>query len=569
MTRYVGSLREVARAIAAVVALLCSAAALRAQANSPVDIYRALESADSTYEAGDRPAAIAAYQRVVEHDSAHARALYRLGRSYESAGRLEDAIAALERSRAIGYRFSWWIARQIAIHYARLGERNLALEWLETSLAEGLEDRAAIAANPGFEPLAGEPRFERLAGAIPDSLERVAGWRHDLRYFVAEARRLHAGPGRHAWSDRFEALADSIYDRIPALADAEVVLELQRLGVLLGDGHTGVYSTSGNLAVRFPRLPVVFYWFQDGLHVVDGEGQGEALVGSRVVRIGELDPDEALRRLDPYIPRDNEMTPLWLGVHFYFPSGRHLAAVGIVDEPGRVSMTVETPAGAERRVTLRTGDHAFARKLRHPPSAAVAAPAWLRDVDTPYRVVPLPDLGAIYVPFNQVRDAEVGPTLSAFADSLRHALERTDAAHLIVDVRHNNGGDSGLLPPLVRTMVWWEEESPEHRIWMVTGRNTFSAAQQFINHVERWTDAVFVGERSSSRPNHSGESTALVLPWSGVRGSISSRYFQDSDPLDGRQWIDVDLRAPLAAEDYFAGRDPVMEAIAEVIESSH
>lgn len=91
------------------------------------------------------------------------------------------------------------------------------------------------------------------------------------------------------------------------------------------------------------------------------------------------------------------------------------------------------------------------------------------------------------------------------------------------------------------------------------------ATQIFIARMERWTDAIFVGECSSSSPNFTGEETSVRLPWSGVRGSVSSRHNQVSDPMDDRAWIDVDLRVPLTAADYFAGRDPVMEAVERAI----
>lgn len=558
---------QVAGALA-VTALACGAPALSAQTLDGADFYRTLLRADSLYGSGERAAAVDLYRKIVEADPDHARAWYRLGRAYESLERWADAANALERAHDIGYRFPWWIAVRIAEHRMRLGETDPVLEWLERALAEGYEEPAGLAEDPAFAALADDPRFARLVGSVPDSLDRIRGWRHDVRYFVEEARRLHVPPGP-ARSDAFQALADSIHDRIPDLADAEVVLELQRLAALLGDGHTGIYAGDGSrLDVEFPALPVLFHRFAEGLYVVAGEAEGEPLLGHRVTRIGGLDPDEVLRRLDPYVHRDNAVTPLWLGVRFYLPSAQHLVAVGAAEDPARVTLRVESPGGEARDITLPTGDHSFLRKLRHPATATGRVPLWLREVDTPYRIVVLPELDAVYVPFNQVRDAEDGPSLSAFADSLRQVLEQTDAAHLIVDVRHNNGGNSDLLGPLVRTLVWWESDRPGRGIWVATSRNTFSAAQTFINQVERWTEAVFVGERSSSSPNFSGEETALVLPWSGVRGSISSRYFQDSDPLDHRSWIDIDLPVPLTATDYFAGRDPVLEAIAEVIERS-
>jgi len=543
---------------------LAQAPTLNGQRISPLEAYRSLRTADSIFESGEPAAAIPAYEQVVANDSLHAAVWYRLGRSYEAAQRWRDAANALERAHALGYQDLWWIAQRIALHRARLGEPELALDWIQTSLSLRHENRPGLAED--FPGLAGLPRFERLLGAVPDSLNRVSGWRHDLGYLVEEARRLHAGPDRPAWSPRFEALADSIHDQIPEMEDGEVILALQRLVVLLEDGHSTTYPFLDNrLGLDFPSLPVVFYQFDEGLFVVAGEGEGESLIASRVTAIGGLDPDEVMRRIGPYVNQDNAITPLWLGVRFYLPSTPYLAAVGATEDIDRAVLTVVTPGGEERRVALRSGDHTFPRKLRHPATATAAAPVWLQDVDTPFRIEHRPAIDALYLPFNQVRDAEDGPTLAAFADSMRAELQRTGASNLILDVRHNNGGNAGLLGPFLRALVWWEQDRPDHRLWILTGRNTFSAAQIFIGRAERWTEAIFVGERSSSSPNFTGEETTVVLPWSGLRGSISSRYNQESDPMDERAWIDVDLRVPLTAADYFAGRDPVMEAVERAI----
>jgi hypothetical protein len=51
-----------------------------------------------------------------------------------------------------------------------------------------------------------------------------------------------------------------------------------------------------------------------------------------------------------------------------------------------------------------------------------------------------------------------------------------------------------------------------------------------------------------------------MLPYSGIMGSLASRYFQDSDPLDDRVWIAPDIPITLSSQDYFAGRDPVLTA---------
>jgi hypothetical protein len=198
-------------------------------------------------------------------------------------------------------------------------------------------------------------------------------------------------------------------------------------------------------------------------------------------------------------------------------------------------------------------------KLMPAPGAGGDRPRYLRNPGANLWLEPLPEVGAVYVQYNQVSD---GPTMpvARFADSLGRTLRRANASHLIVDVRRNNGGNNGLNTPLVRAMIDFEME-PGHRIWVITSRTTFSAAQNFINQVERWTSATFVGEPSGSKPNFAGEDTELILPYSGLRGSISTRWWQDSGPLDRRQWIAPQLSVPVRSTDHFANRDPVLEAV--------
>jgi C-terminal processing protease CtpA/Prc len=230
-----------------------------------------------------------------------------------------------------------------------------------------------------------------------------------------------------------------------------------------------------------------------------------------------------------------------------------------------VSLTLEGPGGSLHEVLLEGGVHKFPWKLSPPGNSSHPVPLWLRDVGASYWTEPLLEANALYVQFNQVRDKEE-ESIEAFAGRIHETLASGDVKNLIVDVRHNNGGNNFLVRPMIRMMIAFEMASPEHRVYVLTGRNTFSAAQNFINRVDRYTDAIFAGERSSSRPNISGEENTLVLPYSGIRGSLSSRYWQDSDPTDHRQWIAPHIPVGLSSGEYFGNRDPVLEAVLEVIQ---
>jgi len=397
---------------------------------------------------------------------------------------------------------------------------------------------------------------------------RDDSWRADLDFLVEEARRVHADPERPAFSPRFEAQAQELREAIPQLSNDQILTRMMRLLAVLNDGHTALYGPGPDTQLEFERrvLPFKFYSFPDGLYIVDGTGEGADHAGSRVLRFGELSAEEVLRRMSGYRGVDNEMTWTWMGPQFYVRQLVMLREVGATADGGSVELTLLTPEGEERTVSVEGGQHALVRKLRPSPLGLGEVPLYLSNVEANYWMESLPDCGTIYFQFNQVRDAPL-EDIGAFSSRLRTALLDEGATTLIVDVRHNNGGNNGLVRPLIRTLIEFEMRSPEHRIYVLMGRNTFSAAQNFVSRVERWTNATFVGEPSSSSPNFVGEENEIVLPNSRIRGSISNRYWQDSDPGDDRPWITPDISVELTAEEYFEGLDPVLDRVLDQVRS--
>lgn len=565
------------RALLAAVCLLATAAPIRAQGIPTLGPA----AAAAHFRAVRRARALAAGGRWADAEPLLAAAAaetpddgglwYALGRARAHRGEAAAAVDAYRRSVETGYGADPWTAHRVARLYAGLGAADSALAWLSRSLALGWDDRPGIADDPAFASLRDDPRFRRLAGVPADPPpSRDEGWRRDIDYLIEEVRRMHVAAAGPAVPATFDSTAAALKARVPELTNEQVLAELRRLLVTLGDGHTAIYGPGPDSPLAFDGgvLPLELHEFTDGLFVVDGVGDLARWAGSRVLRIGDVPAERALAELAAYTNHDNGMTVRWLGDFFVLPTLEYLRAIGAAGPGLEVALALRGADGTERRVTVRavTGPFPFPRKLR-PPPGQTDPPLWLRRVDTNYRLEPIPGHDALYFQFNQVRDMEGGPPIAAFADTLRAALERTAAKALIVDVRHDNGGNNGLLRPLVRTLVWWEMADPGHRLFVITGRNTFSAAQNFVNRVERWTDATFVGEPSSSRPNFAGEETNLTLPYSRVHGSVSTLYWQDSDPTDTRRYVYPDVPVGTSSADYFAGRDPALEAIWRVMDA--
>jgi len=528
------------------------------------------QEAELAYADRDAEYAEALFLQLTEHFPDDPDAWFGLSRAYEWTEQLDKAIAAAERVQQLGYLSRSYLSYRLASLNALAGHRDAALQWLERALQEGYEDRPEIQSDEAFISLRSDPQFIKLAGMLPsDKSDRTAGLRFDIDYLVEEARRMHASPDRLAFSSNFDQEARALQAAIPGMTDPEVLAGIMYLLAILSDGHTGIYGPDPDTPLRMSpnTLPLKFFWFAEGVYIVDGIGSASEFAGSRVVRFGNLSAEETLQRLSKYRGVDNSMTWKWMGPQFYLGFMQMLEVVGATESTDAITLVLEDVDGNVSEHQFEGGSNQVQRKLRPSPVSDGAIPLYLTNVDVEFWMESLPDNDAIYFQFNQVRDRE-DQSIAEFASELADRLEKEHATTLIIDVRHNNGGNNSLVRPLIRALIGFEQASPTHRIYVITGRNTFSAAQNFVNRIEQWTDAIFVGEPSASSPNFVGEETNLLLPYSRLRGSISTRYWQDSNPGDDRAWITPSVPVAPTAADYFSGRDAALEVIADLIRSA-
>lgn len=547
--------------------MVVTSALYAAAEHESTDILALRQEAERAYNEQDAEYAQSLFQQLVEQFPDDPEVWFGLSRAYEWSGDLDKAIDAAERVQELGYVSASYLSHRLAQLNALAGQPEEALQWLARALEEGYEDRPLIQADEAFATLLENPEFIRLAAILPsDAMERTSGLRFDIDYLVEEAQRMHAGLDRPAFSPRFIRQADKLREAIPALSDAEVFTGLMRLLGILSDGHTGIYGPDPDTPLTFngATLPLKFYAFDEGIYIVDGTGTAADLAGSRILKFGDLSAAETLQRMAEFRGLDNQMTWKWMGPQFYLGRMLMLQQVGATESTGSVALTLQDAEGQVSVQEIESGNFNFQRKLRPSPAATGEVPLYLTNIDANYWMKSFPDQQAVYFQFNQVRNSDE-QSIADFATQLAQRLQTESAKNLVVDVRHNNGGNNSLVRPLIRALVGFESVSPENQIYVITGRNTFSAAQNFINRIEQWTNAIFVGEPSSSSPNFVGEETNLLLPYSRIRGSISTRYWQDSDPGDQRAWITPAVPVGPTAAAYFSGEDAALDAIFKII----
>ena len=163
---------------------------------------------------------------------------------------------------------------------------------------------------------------------------------------------------------------------------------------------------------------------------------------------------------------------------------------------------------------------------------------------------------ALYVKYNRCADSPKH-SFAGFADAVMAAAEDPAVTRIIVDVRHNGGGNSEVFRPLVPRLREWAADDPGRVLVAVIGRGTFSSGQMNAADLRK-IGAVVVGEPTGQKPNAFGEIKTFTLPRSGLTVRYSTKRFE-TDPSDPPSMM-PDVAVGSLSTDFFAGRDPVLDA---------
>lgn len=194
-----------------------------------------------------------------------------------------------------------------------------------------------------------------------------------------------------------------------------------------------------------------------------------------------------------------------------------------------------------------------------PQQGAGGLPLDLKDAGN-YWFEYLPLYKTVYLQYKRVREDPNEP-FGPFCQRLFTCIDDNEVEKLINDLRRNAGGNTFLHRPFLLGLMRNEKINQRGKLFVVVGRNTFSAAMNGATLLEEYTNAIFVGEPTGASPNFVGETTLITLPYSQLQVSVSDLYWQTSWPMDHRKWIAPRLYVPPSFAAYSANRDPALEAI--------
>jgi len=523
-------------------------------------------SANYAQERGKFADAAAFYRRALELSSDDGDLYLSLGNSLFELKHYQEAVRAYKVARERGFYDADVGAYRIAVCYALLGDEEQALSWLAVAVASRYKDRTVIAQDDRFVSLRSDPHFSQIVGALPSNIDgRVAGWNYDLDFLTSEIHRLNPAYSAALPVD-YELRIAALRRAIPSASDQQIAIEITALFASLQQAHSVMFPFGMNKG-RIGMVHLQLYQFSDGLYIIDAPKAERDLIGSQVLAIGGKEVNELATAMRPYLSRDNDFF-LNLEVPVGLLWTDLIGALG-ADASGTSLKFVVRKEGvtSSRYLPIDRGPidpDTIAIKLIPPRNSSARPPLYLSHLDRNFWLNAL-DRSTIYVQVNQIQD-EPKTSLEQFAQRLDAVLKARKPRNVVVDVRLNNGGNYEASLSLLKALFAFEVSRPDARLFVIIGRNTESAAQNFVSTLNQFGGAIFVGEPTGSKPDQIGDDSLVVLPYSGIMGSIA-RAIHQTNYRDLREWIAPAIPAPLSASDYFGQRDRAVEAIMAFIVS--
>jgi len=410
--------------------------------------------------------------------------------------------------------------------------------------------------------LVGTPVVATAQGALPHLTPQE--WREDLQFMVTAMRQRHKSLFHFMPESSFTRAVESLDNDIPHLDDDHILVRLAQIGAMIQDGHSGVPLRDAERDV-LNRIPVRFIQYSDGIYVRAASPAYADAVGGKVVAIGKYGWEDAIHRVNTVVSHDPDNIGLqraWAApLYLNWPA----LLYGLDISPSRDTADVVIEKKGVRRTFRMTPSVAMGPWYLNtlPPGwldarpTSVATPLAVQHPDHWYWLTYRPEAHAIYVQFNGVANAD-SESLTAFSQRLAAAMVRPDVRRVVLDVRYNSGGDNQLLRPLLIALIR-SKSNVRGGMYCLIGPATFSAAQNFVDRLEKYTETIFVGQPTGANVNSYGDPTPIELPHSHLRAEVSTLWWQDMDPTDTRSALFPEIAILPAFADYVAGNDPALQ----------
>jgi hypothetical protein len=389
-------------------------------------------------------------------------------------------------------------------------------------------------------------------------------------------------------SQQFRSVIAELQKTAARKTDEQIIVELAKAVALAKNAHTRLYLLRNRSELR--RYPIRVWWFADGLYVVRATPEYSALLGARIFNIDGRSVEQLKEIVEPLFAGNASWRTYMSAYSMTSPDV--LNGLGLIGAGGRVEIEFMNRAGEKRKRQLNPlplkrsdkpteswwdlcptrprDDGSWLSALSVTPNRL---PLYLLDTERQYWSQYLAQPRLFYIQFNRAANAPTGESLGEFGKRVLTELRSTAVEKIVVDVRFNTGGDLTVGRPFIDQLAAYAKER-QIKAYVIVGRATFSAGLFHALQLRQAVNAVLVGEPVGDELDFWSEGGNLLMPNSKLTLHYADRFHNMSaiEHPEFKPYLvtDTDLSivnalpdipVNMSARDYFAGRDPALEAI--------
>ena len=319
-------------------------------------------------------------------------------------------------------------------------------------------------------------------------------------------------------------IINSIKDEIDSLSNSEIQLQLSKAIALANNAHTCLEFGS------FKRIPLLLYWFSDGLYIISCDKESKDLLGKKIITMADNEPGEIIETMQEFIP-GNKQWIKYLST-YYLTCPDFLYGMNVTQSSDSIQINCSEGGDTVSYTLFPQKENSEIQQGKiwyalHPEEKQ----PWLHVLQHSERIpVYLSNPGAgnftkyiqpykiFYIQINSTSD------IKKLEKEIIKTLKNGDINHIVCDLRFNSGGDYMKLVSISRKIPKLFKD--QGNIFIIVGKATFSAGICTAARLKYFSGdkAVIVGENIGDRLKFWAEGESITLPNSKLKVHRPNRY---------------------------------------------
>lgn len=397
--------------------------------------------------------------------------------------------------------------------------------------------------------------------------DRNAKWKKDLSYLEEALPKKHTNLFFKTSKEQFHNDISNLKNSVDKSNDDEIVAGIYKIMASIGDAHSSAYKEFSK------TYPIEFYYFKDGIYIINTTSQYKEALYSKLVKINGIDIEKVKQTIIPLIVAENEGM-IKKSIPKYLSNPEILHGIKITKDIKKAVFTFENDKGETFDINIKSVDRGKGDKLIVNQSYDSSYPLYMQKPESNYWYKYLEKEKTLYFKYNLCssdKDEQASKIEDFMADMLKF-IDKHPVDKFVIDMRNNGGGNDKYIKPIINKLKN-SKLNNKNSLFVIVGRGTFSAAMVDTVVFKKQTNATFVGESTSAKPSHYGAVKHLTLPNSKIEVGYSTQ-FNKADEIDKSNKEDSmddnlntfipDKTIEISIKDYVNKKDPVLDYILDL-----